>query len=148
MNNTIKRGGIILSGILLSVTLIGCGHHKTPEEKAEWISNKVTKKLELDEGQQASLKNLTDQVLIARKAIHENKKAHKETLKQIIQQPTLDRDALQNIVSEMTSRINQQSPAVIQALGEFYDGLNDQQREEIREHLLEKLEDDHHHHGW
>lgn len=148
MNKIFKRTAVIISGLALSLTLLGCGHHKTPEEKAEWITKKITSKLDLNTQQQVNFKQLADQVLISKNAVHENRKQHHEKLLTMLDSPTLDQDLLQGIVSDMTSRVNQQSYAVIDKLAGFYDSLNDQQRAKLREHLAEKMEDGHHRHGW
>ena len=64
----------------------------------------------------------------------------------MLQQPTLDRNKANEIVSYHVDTINTRAPAIIDAIGNFYDSLDNEQRAELRELIEHKME--HHRHRW
>ena len=63
---------IIGTGALLLVgTFTACHRHREPEQRAEWMMEKVSKELKLDTAQQEKLKTLSDEMLAVRKAMRQ-----------------------------------------------------------------------------
>ena len=132
-----KRIVIFLAGSAVIVgTLAACGHHRyhDPEKRGEWFVEKVTDELELNELQQAKLETVRQEILTVRKDMHTDR-----------HQPQLDRQKVLSMVEKKTASINQHAPQVVNALGDFYDSLSEEQRKEIREHVVEMAERHHHH---
>ena len=63
----------------------------------------------------------------------------------MLEQPTLDRDKANAIVAQYVDKVNTRSPQIIDAIGNFYDSLTDEQRAELNGFLRHKME---HHHRW
>ena len=63
----------------------------------------------------------------------------------MLQEPTLDRDRANAIVARYVDKINTRSPRIIDAVGAFYDSLDDAQRAELIGFIEHKME---HHRGW
>ena len=126
-------GGLIVAG-----TLVACGHgfhHAPPEKKAAFIVEEINDELELKQTQLAKLNALKEHLLKLRKE-HKQKKSHSHNeLRALLDKPFLDKQVILSHVKEKTSYINNQAPQVVALLGDFYDSLNDSQRQEIREHV-------------
>ena len=136
----IKRYGkwlaAVVTGSLLAVVLAGCGpRHHSPEARADWVMNKVTSDLALNESQSAKLETLKDEVLKAREAMNQRREDSRDSINVLLQQPTLDRNQVLRLVEGHTEVVNQQAPAVVAALGDFYDSLNPEQQAQLREKL-------------
>ena len=143
-----KRIVILLAGSAVIVgTLAACGHHRyhDPEKRGEWIVEKVTDELELNESQQAKLETVRKEILTVRKDMHADRKNVREEILVMLDQPQLDRQKVLSMVEQKTVSINQHAPQVVNALGDFYDSLSDEQREELREHFADMGERHHHH---
>ncbi len=85
MKDCSKKGimGKLLAGIvMLCFGFTGCS--RTPAEKAEWVTNKITDKLDLDEQQQILLVDLKDSVMKLNKHHKQNKSEGFKNLKSII----------------------------------------------------------------
>ncbi|WP_455220986.1 Spy/CpxP family protein refolding chaperone [Kaarinaea lacus] len=139
---------VVSSGAIIAGTLVACGHHRyhDPEKRGEWAVEKVTDELELNEAQKNKLELVHQEILKARKEMQADRQTMRTELLTILEQPHLDRQRVLRIVEEKTTAINQHAPQVVNALGDFYDSLSDEQRQEIREHIAELGE--HHHHYW
>ena len=136
-----------ITGSILAVMLAACGPHRhDPEERAEWMMEKVTKELELNETQVAKLNLVKNELLKAGKDFRQRRDDSRQTVVDLIQQPTLDRDKAVALVNQHTAAINEQAPQIIAALGDFYDSLSPEQQAELREHIQDRME--HHRHYW
>lgn len=125
---------MIGSGLLAAGLLVGCGH-STPEKKAAYIVEEIKDELKLQDNQLVKLNLLKDHVLSIHK-IHkaEKKKAHKE-LRTLLEQPSLDQNAVLAHINAKTEMVNQKAPKVVALLGDFYDSLDHGQQAEIRKHV-------------
>jgi hypothetical protein len=133
-------------GALLTLGVVACNHGMhfgTAEERGEWMVEKVTKELELNQAQQARLAEVKDEFLNMRITMLSEREQTRADVLAMLQQPTLDRDKANTIVDQHIATINSRSPLIIDAIGNFYDSLDDAQRTELREFIEHKM--DHHH---
>lgn len=148
MKTTSKWIVYIATGSVLAMLLAACGpRHHSPEARADWVVEKITRKLDLDQGQTAKLNAVKEQVLVAREEMRQHREENRDTVTDLLNQPTLDRDKAMNLVTERTKAINEQAPQVIAALGEFYDSLTTEQQTRLREEIQERMEHRRHHWG-
>ena len=139
-----KRTIIYLTGAaLLTTSLVAC-NRGTPEERGERIVQKITEELELTETQQTRLSDVKNEFLDMRKTMRSNREQTQTDIQVMLKQPTLDRNKANSIVNQHIETIHSRSPAIIDAIGNFYDSLDDAQRAELREFIEDKME---HHHG-
>ncbi|MFC1751318.1 Spy/CpxP family protein refolding chaperone [Pseudomonadota bacterium] len=128
----------VVSGIILATTLVACGfHHKTPEEKADYVVEKITKKLELTPAQVTQLEQLKSQLLTTRQTFADKKEKARNTIDSLLSQPTLDQQRTMALVKEHTDEVNQTAPTIIASLAGFYDSLTPEQQTQLREKLEE-----------
>jgi protein CpxP len=139
-----KRTIIYMTGIALLTTSIVACNRGTLEERGERIVQKVTEELELTETQQARLSEVKHAFLETRKTMRSNREQTKTDIQTMLKQPTLDRNKANSIVNQHIETIHSRSPVIIDAIGDFYDSLDDTQRAELREFIEDKME---HHHG-
>ena len=127
---------------VISVGLLGaCGHwHKTPEEKAEYAVSKITRKLDLNDTQVTRLDRLKSEILSAGRAFREGHEKSHDDLLALLEAPALDQPKLVSMIMSGTTMVDNRAPAVIAALGEFYDSLDAQQQGQVREHLKDHIE--------
>ena len=138
----------ITGGALLTAGVVACNHGMhfgTPEERGEWVVEKVTRELELDTAQQARLETVKDEFLDMRRDMRSDREQTRADVLAMLQQPTLDRDKANSIVTGYVEKFNTRSPQNVDAIGDFYDSLNDQQRAELNAFIQHKME---HHHRW
>jgi len=134
-------------GVLLAAGVVACNHgmhYGSADERGEWMVQKVSKELELNEKQQARLAEVKDEFLDVRRTMHYEREQTRADVLAMLEQPTLDRDKANTIVSQHMTTINSRSPVIIDAIGNFYDSLDDAQRAELRAFIEHKMD---HHHG-
>lgn len=133
-------------GALLVTGVIACNHGMhfgSPEERGEWMVQKVTKELKLNETQESMLVDVKDVFLDTRKATRGNREQHSADVMAMLNQQAFDRDKANEIVIQHIETVNTRAPVIIDAIGNFYDSLDDAQRAELREFVEHKIE--HHH---
>lgn len=140
----ITKFAIIGTGALLLVgSFTACHRHREPEQRAEWMMEKVSKELKLDQAQQEKLKTLSDEMLAVRKAMKKEFGNGREQLLALIDQPKLDQAKVLGMIQSHTQTINQRAPKIVAAMGDFYDSLSPEQQTEVRQFVKEH----HEHHG-
>ena len=139
---------VITAGTLLIGGVAACKHKMhsaTPEERGEWVVEKVSKKLELNETQKIKLVNLKDELLAVRKTMRSDRDEKRAEVLAMLQQPTLDREKANTMVQQKINVASTQAPVVIDAMADFYDSLDDAQRAELVEHIEDKMAHFDHH---
>lgn len=128
-------GGLILSG---------CVHrYKDPEKRAEYFSNKISKKLALNADQKTKLDTVTREFMTARKEMKGKKEDTRKIMRDLLNQPKLDQDKIMSVYKDHVSDMNTHAPRIVTALGGFWDSLTPEQQIKARE----KMEKHFKHHG-
>ena len=128
-----------------AVAVTACGHHRhdTPQEKAEWVIKKATRKLDLNADQQAKLKDVTDIFVQQHNERKTQRHQHFESVLTQITSPELDKAAIQSMFDEHQQHMAALAPAVIDKVAVFHASLNNEQKQELAE-KLEKMKKYHH----
>ena len=63
----------------------------------------------------------------------------------MLESPQLDRQKVLTILESKTQLVNQFAPQIVNAFGDFYDSLNEEQRTELRVHIDKFAEHGKHH---
>ena len=144
-----RRTVVYITGAsLLALGVVACNHgmyYGSAEERGEWMVQKVSNELELDQTQQARLEAVKDEFLNMRRSMRSEREQTRADVLAMLQQPTLDRDKANAIVAQYVEKINTRSPLIVDAIGNFYDSLDDMQRAELTAFIEHKME---HHHRW
>ncbi len=144
MKRITKISLIVAGAVLVVSSFSGCAHFRSPENRAQWMVEKVTDKLELTEPQQSKLQTLSDEMLSTRKTMKQQFGETREQMVTLFDQPTLDQDRALTIVQTHTQLVDERAAVVVAAFADFYDVLNSEQQTKIREFMQEH--DDHRSH--
>ena len=140
---------IIAAGALVMVgSFTACSHFRTPENRANWMVERVTDKLELTESQQGKLKVLKDQMIASRKDMKQRFGDSRGQFKELFDATTLDQNQALSLVSDHTQYVDEQAPVIVAAFGRFYDSLDQEQQAEIREFVGDHDNHDDRHRHW
>lgn len=153
MKSWIKRTliGLFGAGIVFGGAA-ACSHRyhhdgwQVSEEDAAKFRGKMieraAKELALDEAQKQRLGALADAVQAQRKALVGETTNPRAELQALVAGPTFDRARAQSLVDAKTAAVQGKSPEVIAAAAAFYDGLNAEQQQKLRDFMTRR------HHGW
>jgi Spy/CpxP family protein refolding chaperone len=127
-------------------TLAACSHQpRTPEERADWMVNKISDKLDLNDAQKAKLEVVKTEMMKLRTQFDGDKATRDKKMLEIVSKPKMDRDALLNMINARTEAVSSNAPQIVTALGDFYDSLNPDQQAKVRKEMKEKMEHRWHH---
>lgn len=121
--------------------------HMTPREKVEFVTDRVSKKLELDEQQRQNFNSLAEtvaQIMLEARAARERQV---DEIVALLDDPSLNQARALDIVQQKTQLVNDRAPQVIASLALFVDSLNDAQKSRLREMIEHRREHRHFGHG-
>lgn len=134
--------GIVIGG------LSACGHRyggheggwqsASAEDRAKWRERAIEragKELQLDEAQKQRLGALFDKMREQRDALVGSTTNPRAEVGALIAGAKFDQARAQTLVQEKTGALRDKSPEVIAAMAAFYDGLNADQQQKVREFL-------------
>jgi len=133
--------GVFGASLLFGAFAAGarCGHHgwhAMTEEDAtrmkQRVVDKVGRKLDLDDTQKAKLALLADRLHEQRNALRGTGGDPRAEIRALVAGPAFDRAKAQALVESKTQALAGGSPAVIAALGDFYDSLKPEQQDKLR----------------
>ena len=122
------------SGIVYAVSKHG-DWGMTPEEKVDFISDRVTKKLDLTESQRQKFAALANSVVVTLQAVKPEREQHMADISGLLEQPVFDQARALQLVQQKTQLVNDRAPGLIASLGEFVDSLNDEQKQQLQDFL-------------
>ncbi len=130
---------------LTALVLSGCGrHHQDPEDKAEWIVHKVSKKLDLNEQQKVKLEAIKTEIMTNYKKHYHSKTQMMDTLLTEIPKSKINPSLLMDMLKQHQTRVDEVAPGVISKLVEFHASLTDEQKQKLTK-KLEKFRKYHQH---
>lgn len=137
-----------LIGLIGATVLVGglaaCSHQRQahwPMNEAEAAKlrerfiDKASRELQLDEAQKAKLGALADAVKAQRAALIAGAADPRAELQSLVAGPQFDRAKAQAMVEGKTAAVREKSPAVVAALGDFYDSLRPEQQQKVRDFM-------------
>lgn len=144
MKPWIKKTLVGLFGASIMVgglTACSSGHHyrqgsMTPEKMAEMrgkVVERVSSKLDLTDPQKQKLNVLADKLEAQRTAFIGKTADPRAEVQAIMAGDKFDRTRAQALMDEKTRAVQANSPEVITALADFYDSLNTDQQQKVRE---------------
>lgn len=126
---------ILILGVATSVYAFGTHHrwNMSPEEKAEFVTDRIISKLELDATQQQGLHNLAGTLIEIMDDARANHDEHRDLVQRLISAPTLDQAQALEMIRQKTQLINEKAPQAIASLAGFLDSLNEEQKTKLSE---------------
>jgi len=117
----------------------------TPEEKVEFVTERVTRKLNLDSQQQQRFTELAETVAQIMVDARATKQQHVDEIGDLLQDPSFNQARMMEMVQQKTQMINEKAPLVITSLAVFLDSLNAEQKQQMQDFLQNHRH--HHRHG-
>jgi periplasmic protein CpxP/Spy len=120
----------------------GMGHHRhgpmNEADAAKWrerMTERVASRLQLDAAQKAKFSALAQAMAEQRKALMPASGDMKSQAKALLAGERFDRAGAQAMVEAKTRALQDKSPAVITAAGDFFDSLKPEQQQQVRDFL-------------
>ncbi len=124
------------------------GHWRmTPAEKVEFVTDRVSKELELDQQQRQNFTELAELVAQIAVGARANKAEQMAQIEQMLAAPVLDQARAIDMVREKTTLVNEKAPEVIASLALFLDSLQVEQKQELQDFIQHHREHHRHRHG-
>ena len=121
--------GMITLALTMVLGLSAC--RSTPAEKAEFVSERISDELELNESQKALLNTLKDKALLAGKTMKDNKQEMKSSLVALISQPSIDHDQITLFMDSAMASMHTSVDDVIPSFIAFHASLTEEQRTQV-----------------
>ncbi len=120
-----------MAALALTMVLGLSACRSTPEEKAEFISERISDELELNDTQQTLLNTLKDKALLAGKTMKDNKKEMKSNLVTLISQPSIDHDQITLFMDSTMASMHTSVDDVIPSFIAFHASLSEEQKTQV-----------------
>jgi len=130
-------GALVIAGALVGA---GCHRHHTPAERADWMTSKIAKHLDLDDQQKAKLMAVRDEMVAAR---GESQQEHKAIMEDVIAQvkgDRLDQAKLAQLMDRHQAEQKRVMQRVLPKLTEWHATLRPEQKAEAVEHIRKWME--------
>ena len=139
MQNTFRVvvGTLVLAGALVGA---GCHRHHTPSERADWMTGKIAKHLDLDDQQKAKLAVVKDEVIAARAESRQEHKAIMEDVIAQVQSDRLDQSKVAQLFERHQAGQTRLMQRVLPKVAEWHATLRPDQKAEAVEHLRKWME--------
>ena len=118
--------------------------HMTPEEKVEFVTDRVTKKLDLDSQQQQNFTALAETVAGMMLDARSTREQHATDIGELWQDPSFNPARAMEMVQQTPPMIKAKAPQVISSLAVFLDSLNVEQKQQLQDFIKNHR---HHRHG-
>jgi hypothetical protein len=119
--------------------------HMSPEEKVEFVTDRVTRKLELDDQQQQNFSALAETVAQTMVDAKATRTQHSAEIAELLQDPNFNQTRALELVQLKTQVINDKAPQLIASLAVFLDSLNAGQKQQLQDFIQHHRS--HHRHG-
>jgi protein CpxP len=117
----------------------------SPEEKVEFVTERVTRKLDLDSQQQQNFTELAGAIAQIMQDARITKAQNLTEIEALLQEPSFNQARALELVEQKTRMINQKGPLVITSLAVFLDSLSVEQKQQMQEFMQHRHQ--HHRHG-
>jgi protein CpxP len=117
----------------------------SPEEKVEFVTERVTRKLDLDSQQQQNFTELAGAIAQIMQDARITKAQNLTEIEALLQEPSFNQARALELVEQKTRMINQKAPLVITSLAVFLDSLSVEQKQQMQEFMQHRHQ--HHRHG-
>ena len=142
---------LIATAMILGVSggVFAFGKHNhwgiSPEDKAEFVCERITKKLNLNELQQQNLQALVGEAMDLMREMRAEKAANKAEVEALLTPQVFDQNKALQMIQTKTQRINDKAPAVVASLAVFIDSLDEDQRAKVQSFVANGMHHGHRH---
>ena len=119
------------------------GWHMSPDEKVEFVTDRVTKKLQLDASQQQKFNDFAQLVAETLQEVRPSREERLTEAMKLLDEPSFNQARALELIEQKTSLVNEKAPLLVSSLAIFLDSLNAEQKQQMQEFMQHRLE----HHG-
>lgn len=112
----------------------GWSSEKMAEVRSKMV-DRVSTKLDLNEAQKVKLNALADKLEAQRTAFAGKTPDPRAEMQAIVAGERFDRERAQALLNEKTRAVQANGPEVLSAMADFYDALNPEQQQKVREFM-------------
>lgn len=109
------------------------GWHMSPDEKVEFVTDRVTRKLDLDSQQSQYFGEFAETVAGLMLAARESRQQQFDEVAALLNEPSFDQAKALQLVQQKTQLVNDKAPQVIASLSLFLDSLDAGQKQKLQE---------------
>lgn len=125
-------GTLVLAGALVGA---GCHRHHTPSERADWMTSKIAKHLDLDDQQKAKLMAVRDEMVAARAESQQEHKAIMEDVIAQVKSNRLDQAKLTHLMERHQAEQKRVMQRLLPKAADWHATLRPEQKAEAVEHI-------------
>ena len=144
-----KRSSKIIVGTLIGVGLVTVvtakqfdycerGHSYGNSHRGEWMSKRISHRLDLSDTQEIELANLKSSLFDRFDAVRVQRGAIQEDVLSLLDSE-FDQQKAKQLIDQRIAAINENTPALISAFAGFYDQLDADQQAQIREMIERRM---------
>ena len=115
-------------------------------EKVEFISERVTRKLDLDDVQRQKFTELVELVNDTLQEVKPGREQRLDEITSLLEDPSFNQARALELVQQKTQLVNEKAPLVIASLASFLDTLSIEQKQQLREFMQQRHEHHRHQH--
>ena len=123
---------------LLSFGMVGCYH--SPEDKADYMVSKVTRKLDLNEAQVAKLEKIKVAFLAELKAQVEKTDEKKQMINEFLMADQIEADKIKERIDERRKEMDTKFDQYFPLVADFHASLNKEQKEKLQKFANKMLD--------
>ena len=110
----------------------------TVDEKIEFVSERVTRKLDLDDMQREKFEELAELAATTMRQVKPTREQHFGEVSALLQEPSFNQARALELVRQKTQLVNEQAPLLIATLAGFVDSLDAAQKQQLQEFLQQR----------
>lgn len=114
----------------------------THDEKVEFISERVTRKLDLDAEQRQKFVDMAELVAVTLQEIKPTRDERMQELTSMLEEPGFNQARALELIQQKTQLVNERAPLLITSLATFLDSLSAEQKQELQQFVQHR----HQHH--
>lgn len=126
----LKKTLTVFSLILAASVFVYCRpwKHKSPEDRAEWMTKRITKELDLNDAQKQTLAKIKDELLAKYKADKSARDAIFQEMTALVQTDSIDKARLQDLKKRHVAQREAMENLFMDKVVEFHKVLTPEQR--------------------
>ena len=109
-----------------------CKHKHSIEKRADWMTERVSKKLNLNEEQKGKLESIRMTVVSHMEDHRESRKSSVDRLLKMMENETMQIEELDELVGEQQTRVEEFKNEILPQIVSFYNSLSADQREKLK----------------
>lgn len=131
------RTGALLILVALGLTAVSACTRPSPEQRAEWITRKVSSELDLTDEQKTHLDAVKQAMIDVRKTHKAERQSYFERVKQLILSEHLDAARVKALMAERQKQLDSDFDSVFEKVAAFHASLSADQKQKAVD-LIEK----------